>query len=389
MTLIGQTICILGAGIGGLATALALALRGADVTILEQADAISEVGAGLQISPNGFAVLRALGLGDAIDAAGLRGSRVMLRDYRQGTPVFQLDLMREAGLPYYFMHRADLVALLADAARAAGVKIRLLHHITGVDIEPDVAYLTTAQGAVHEAAVLIGADGLHSKVRPAMNPAVSPFFTQQVAWRAVVPAADPSTAVSVHMGPGRHIVSYPLRGGTLRNIVAVQERRTWADEGWNHRDDPANLRNAFADFAPEVRAMLDDVQETHLWGLFRHPVAQRWHQGCAAILGDAAHPTLPFLAQGANMALEDAWVLADSLALTNRPADGFALYQSRRHARVTKVIDAASRNARNYHLAFPPLRFAAHSALRIASTLAPQLAARKFDWLYQFDATAA
>lgn len=389
MSLIGLNICVLGAGIGGLTAALALAQRGACVTILERAGAISEVGAGLQISPNGFAVLRGLGLGEAVSTIGMRATQVQLRDYRRNDPVFRLDLSQGDGLPYHFMHRADLIALLAENVRAAGVKVRLLQHITDVALTPSGARLTTAQGATYDTDFLIGADGLHSKVRPALNGPSEPAFTGQVAWRAIVPATGAAPEVTVHMGPHRHIVSYPLRGGTLRNIVAVQERKAWADEGWFHRDDPENLRAAFADFAPEVRNMLDKVTETHLWGLFRHPVARSWHQGRAAILGDAAHPTLPFLAQGANLAIEDAWVLADSLTRTETPEEGLALYQQRRRPRAERVIRAANRNAVNYHLAFPPLRFAAHTALRLGARIAPQVAARKFDWLYAHDVTKA
>jgi salicylate hydroxylase len=182
-------------------------------------------------------------------------------------------------------------------------------------------------------------------------------------------------------------VSYPLARG-LRNIVAVEERAEWAEEGWNHADDPDNLRRAFAEFAPEVRGWLAQVRHVHLWGLFRHPVAARWHDDRRAILGDAAHPTLPFLAQGANMALEDAWVLADRLDRLPQ-ADALVSYQQTRRDRVSRVIAAASANARNYHLANPLLRAAAHAALRLGGALAPAAALRRFDWIYGHDATAA
>lgn len=387
--LIGRRVTVLGAGIGGLAAATALAQRGAQVTVLEQADVIREVGAGLQISPNGAAVLRALGAEDALAEGAVRGRAVELRDYRAGRRVLSLDLADAPGA-YYFVHRADLVTLLAEAARVAGAKIRLLHRVSEVTLEPDGAVLTTAQGVQVKSDLVIGADGLHSVLRGVLNGAAPPRFTGQVAWRAVVSAdglaADP--VARVHMGPGRHLVHYPLRGGQCVNIVAVEERRDWAEESWSQTDDPAHLRAAFAGFAPEVRALLDRVEHANLWGLFRHPVAANWHdgQGRAAILGDAAHPTLPFMAQGANMALEDAWVLAAMLGTEPDAATALAAYQAARRGRCEKVVDAATKNARNYHLRVPVLRDAAHGVLSLAGRLAPQKMLGRFDWIYGYDA---
>jgi salicylate hydroxylase len=372
--LIGLPVTVVGAGVAGLAIAAAMAQRGARVTVLEQASTIAEVGAGLQISPNGAAVLAALGLGDRLRAAGLISQAVELRDFRRGRRVVRLDLARDHGGPHPFVliHRARLIGILEQAARDAGVRVAL-NAKARHDIAPP------------DGGLLIGADGLHSILRQRLNGAGQPFFTGQVAWRALI--ADDSAAPEAHvyMGPGRHLVTYPLAGG-LRNIVAVEERGAWAAEGWTHRDDPAHLQRAFAGFAPEVRGWLDRVETVHLWGLFRHPVAATWHNDSTAILGDAAHPTLPFLAQGANMALEDAWVLAD--CLTTLPvSEALTLYQTRRKARVRRVIDAATANARNYHLRNPALRLAAHTALRLGSALAPSAPLRRFKWLYGYDVT--
>ena len=288
------------------------------------------------------------------------------------------------------MHRADLVDVLADAARKAGVKIRLLQQVDTVSVQDGHAHVVMKQGGGSSPDVLIGADGLHSKVRVALNGDRKPFFTRQVAWRTIIPALGNEPAVArVYMGAGKHLVVYPLRDGKMLNIVAVQERDEWAAEGWNFRDDPANLRAVFADFGPEVQGLLDRVKDVYLWGLFRHPVAENWHKGRVAILGDAAHPTLPFMAQGAVMALEDAWVLADALDKADTVETGLASYQTRRRPRAARVIDAASKNARNYHLSPGPLRFAAHTALRLGSTFAPSLAMKKFDWIYKHDVTRA
>ena len=394
MALDGEKICVLGAGIGGLAAATALARRGAQVTVMEQAAEITEVGAGLQIGPNGFAVMRALGAGKAMAAKSVRAQGVSLLDGASGKPVFGLDFQRfAADQEYYFVHRADLVDVLADAARGAGVTIRLLQQVTDVTLgdagEDTGAQVQMKTGEVIKPNILIGADGLHSNVRVALNGVRDPFFTGQVAWRAVIPAVGNEAPVAkVFMGAGRHLVVYPLRGGAMLNIVAIQERDEWADEGWNFEDDPENLRAAFAGFGAEVHELLARVTKVYLWGLFRHPVAQSWHKDRVAILGDAAHPTLPFMAQGAVMALEDAWVLADALDKATSVETGLAAYQQRRRSRAAKVIDAASKNARNYHLSPGPLRFAAHTALRLGSTFAPSLAMKKFDWIYGYDVTA-
>lgn len=388
--LTGLRITIIGGGVGGLAVARALALRGALVTVLEQAKAISEVGAGLQMSPNAMAVLRALGLDEALRAGGaVKGKAVVLKDYRGGA-VARLDLGRLKDQEYYFVHRADLISVLETGAREVGVEIELGVSVERVQDaengEGPVAYLEG--GGERRADVIIGADGLHSKARALLNGAKEPFFTHQVAWRALIPNTQARGAeVHVHMGPGRHVVSYPLRDSQMLNIVAVEERRGWAAEGWNLRDDPANLRSAFRAFGPDVQAMLSSVEEVHLWGLFRHPVAQNWHGQAVALLGDAAHPTLPFMAQGAAMALEDAWVLAASLAGTETATEGLALYQAKRRDRVVRVVNAATGNAWKYHLKFPPLRFAAHLALRGGSALLPEKMMRQFDWIYAHDVT--
>jgi len=390
--LIGQPVTVLGAGVGGLAVARALALRGALVTVFEQADAIREVGAGIQVSPNGAAVLTALGLGGALDACSLRAQAVELKDGLTGRGVLRLDLARlRPGQGYHFVHRADLIDLLAEGAREAGVEVRLGQKVLGVQLDGDTPVVETANGG-HKAGLLIGADGLHSGVRTALNGNVAAFFTRQVAWRAVIPGdpTDPAIA-EVHMGPGRHLVSYPLRGGTMRNIVAVEERNAWVDESWSLKDDPAALRSAFGGFDGRVRGWLDRVDEVGLWGLFRHPVAKVWQRpmaaGGVAILGDAAHPMLPFLAQGASMALEDAWVLAASLAGHEGMAAGLAAYQAARIDRVSRVVAAASGNARAYHLG-GIRRIIAHTGLRLGGRVAPGLAIRRFDWLYGSDVTS-
>jgi len=383
--LAGHHALVLGAGVAGLAAATALCRFGAAVELLEQAPEITEVGAGLQISPNGVRVLRALGIdpheaGDPAEAVELRDS--------SGRLVTRLDLPAAPG--FFLCHRADLIAVLERAMRTAGAHVQLLQKVEKVALTRTGASVTTAVGARHDTPLVIGADGLHSRLRPLLNGEAAPFFTGQVAWRAVIPGDGGARVAQVFMGPGRHLVSYPLRGGRLRNIVAVEERSAWAAEGWNQPDDPEALRTAFAGFGGPVPGWLAAVSEVFLWGLFRHPVASRWTdgQGRAALLGDAAHPTLPFMAQGANMALEDAWSLAAQLAAQpGDPVAALARYEARRAPRTGAIVGMANRNARNYHLR-PPVAPLAHAILRMGGALAPGAALRRFAWIYDHDVTA-
>lgn len=355
-------LAIVGAGIGGLAAALAFARRGWDVRVYEQAEALRAFGAGIQITPNGAAVLRAL---DFDFSKAVRSLAVCAGDGASGRVVGRFDLSER---DYFFMHRADLIGQLHAQAVEAGVRFAFGSAI--------------AVEALPDADLVIGAGGLHCPLRASVAGPEPSAFTGQVAWRAMI-EADAAVEAQIWMGPGRHLVAYPLGDGRL-NIVAVEEREAWADEGWSHRDDPAALRAAFAGFAAELRRLLEQVEEVHLWGLFRHEVAPRWYEegarGRLALLGDCAHPTLPFLAQGANLALEDAWVLA---AL----ADDLPAYQAARRARVCRAIEAANANAGNYHLRGLS-RMLAHQALGLMGRVAPNAFLGRLEWLYGYDAPA-
>lgn len=369
----GRRIAVVGAGIAGLSVALACTRRGAKVTVHERADTLREVGAGLQISPNAIRVLDALGVGCAFRRVSIRSQGVMLRD-SAGRQVALLDLARHRPKdPFHLIHRARLVEVLEQAARQAGVEIRLGHDITAPLPDCDLT---------------IGADGVKSALRPLLNGAETPFFTGQTAWRALIPdSGDEPALAEVFMGPRRHLVSYPLKGG-LRNIVAVMERRDWHAEGWSHESDPDDLRAAFARFDPRLRRWLDRVERVGIWGLFRHPVAARWQNGDVALMGDAAHPTLPFIAQGAVMAIEDAWVLAACLDADPDQQAALARYQALRQPRCTRIVTAASKNAGNYHLR-GPARAVAHAGLRGISRLAPTTLIERFAWLYDYDPISA
>ncbi|MFN3208526.1 MAG: FAD-dependent monooxygenase [Roseovarius sp.] len=377
---------VVGGGICGLAVAIVLRRAGARVRVLEQASDIGEVGAGLQISPNGFVVLEKLQLGNALRAKSVRGQAVRLRDYRGGD-VVRLDLARLPCGDYHFIHRADLIHILDSAARAIGVEVLPSHEVASVAPGKKPAAVLK-DGSRVEADLVVGADGLHSVARQVLNGTVAPFFTRQVAWRAVIPETGAVPEAQVFMGPHRHLVTYPMRGGRLRNLVAVQEQAHWHDESWRTEDSPENLCAVFQDFGSEAQDMLRRVEKVYRWGLFRHPVATTWHRGGVALAGDAAHPTLPFMAQGANMALEDAYALGRCLQEQPDLASAFDAYHAMRADRVRRVVHAASRNAWKFHLSLPPLRLAAHAAMRLGGLVVPGRMMGQFDWVYGYDVTA-
>lgn len=406
MALAGREALVIGAGIAGLAAAAALALRGARVRVLEQAPALGEVGAGLQIGPNGVAVLEALGLRCAGAALASTPEAVELHD-RTGSRVARVpmgaEMLARHGRPYWQLHRADLLGLLEGAAKAAGVRVetgvRVARVVPGDDhgALPGAGPRTrprlwTEEGARFDADLIVAADGMRSRTRATVFGGGVPRFAGCVAWRALVPAerlARPHREIArVVMGPGRHVVSYPLRGGSLVNLVAIEERGSGAEEGWTRRGDPAELRGAFAGWAPDVTDLLGAVDSVFVWGLHDHEPLPTWARGGVVMIGDACHPMLPFLAQGAGMGLEDAWVLAKELDAAEEVAAGLAAFENRRRGRAGRVQRAAAKNGRIYHLSTPGVRQAAHLGLGLLSRLAPGRLLGRFDWLYGEDVTA-
>ncbi len=412
MHLEGMNIGVVGAGIAGLATAAAFARCGARVTVLERAAALKAVGAGIQIAPNGAAVLKALGVQHRAAELGTPLHAVQMRDGLSDRLVLHLDLDR-AGYPhpYRAFHRADLIDILAKAARAAGATITLGTDVMPQDLVSDTGAIAIpgSAGQGQRVEMLVGADGLRSGqltdspagpragLRSHILGPETPRFTHHVAWRATVPLLPDDTLATdvrgkdcarIYMAPGRHLVCYPLRARGLMNIVAVEERDDWLAEGWMQQTDPDTLRAAFAGMCGPVRALLDRVEVSHIWGLFRHPVPPVWHRGAVGLIGDAVHPTLPFLAQGGNLALEDAWELPRAVQTAPTPQDAWSAFNAKRLARVRRAVAAADANARLYHMGAGPLRTGLLGAMRLAGGLAPGLPLRKFDWLYRYDVTA-
>ncbi|MEM6586321.1 MAG: FAD-dependent monooxygenase [Pseudomonadota bacterium] len=366
-----EHVAVIGGGLGGLCDALCMSARGARVTVYEAAEAFTEVGAGIQVSSNGLKVLRALGL----DPSGGVASRGLTLNDNRGRRVAILpnDARREVRL----FHRADLLALLAKGCRERGVEIRF-----GARVGPEAA---------PEANLIIAADGVKSAFRAAVDPDLAaPKFTGQIAWRALVKVPTPvgEAGVNLYMGAGQHVVVYPLRGGKFINVVAAEDTDERAAEGWQVAASRADLQARFAQFGGPVPALLAAAEHVHHWGLFAHRLPTRWSEGRVVLLGDAAHAMLPYLAQGACAAFEDAYILAREWAGSDDPDEALGRYESLRAPRVARVTAEAQANARRFHHANPVARFIGYTGMRAASAFAPGLLARRFDWLYQYDATA-
>ncbi|MEM7499591.1 MAG: FAD-dependent oxidoreductase [Pseudomonadota bacterium] len=421
----GGRALVAGGGIGGLAAASALAHAGWQVTLAERRPAFAAesaenaagsgipsaglptvtLGAGIQISPNASRCLAAIGALEEVAAMSFRPGAAVLREGRTGRVVYRAALGDAAearwGAPYLHVHRADLVAALANAACRAGVSMRAGHTVADVAegstirarVEIDRAHSETV-----EADLLVIADGLGSRLRAALFGEAPRRFTGQTAWRAVLPAEVLPAAgrmapdATVWAAPGRHLVTYYLRGGTLLNLVAVEEASRWEGESWSAEGDPARLRSAFDDMHPSVRALLGAVEAPRLWGLFERPMPRRWHTGRAVLLGDAVHAMLPFMAQGAAMALEDAVVLARTVGapagVSPDLAPALEAYEATRRPRVERVMRTSRDNGALFHRGPGFRRLFDHALIGTVSRLAPGLAAGRLDWLYGFDATA-
>lgn len=353
-------IIVAGAGLGGLSLALSLARLGLSVTVLEQARELGEVGAGVQVSANGSRVLHRLGLAEHLDKVAFTPDRGEIRHWRTGAtlstrPLGQASLER-FGYPYYHLHRADLHEVLAGAVRAAAPgAIRLGRRVTGFAQDEERVTVATAGGETFEGDVLVGADGIHSTVRAGLFGPDAPRFTGCVAWRATVPTASlPGGHVrpvaSNWIGRGGHFVHYYVRAGTLVNCVGVVEREAWLAESWSAEGDRNDFLADFREWHEAVRLLIRSAERCFRWGLFDREPMPRWSEGRVTLLGDACHPMLPFMAQGAVMAIEDAYVLAGCLAAAG-PACAAALerYEILRRERTAEVQRLSRGNIAFFH----------------------------------------
>ncbi len=358
-----QQMLIAGGGIGGLAAAVACTQRGVPVQLLERAAQLSEVGAGIQIGPNVTRILQAWGLGDALAQVAAFPPRMQARDAQTGQVLGTLTLGERAqslyGAPYATIHRADLQGLLHSAAQSAGVDIRLGQTVQGWQDTSDGLGVTTADGASVQAGALIGADGVWSAVRQQLLGDAPARFTGHLAYRALVAQADlpahlRSEQVTVWMGPRLHVVHYPVRSGQWLNLVAiVHGAKPEPSQDWDQVGQTQALLQAMGAVGHDLHERLASVPAWRQWALHdREPLngAKQMAQGRVALLGDAAHPMRPYLAQGAGMAIEDAQVLAQCFCIDNATVpEQLQAYAEQRWVRNARVQARAIRNGRIFH----------------------------------------
>lgn len=381
-------ILVAGAGIGALTFALAASRLGIRTTLIERRTKVEEVGAGIQLSPNASRILIDLGLGPAVTRLSAEPERLHVRDGRTGTTLSSMKLgtaMREAyGAPYLTLHRADLQTILLDAVRGdANARLVFGRKVTQVESTPSnvtVATESASGGETFRGRALIGADGLWSTVAHLIGDPTKPVFSKNTAWRGTIPRAAwpktlPATETGLWLGPDAHIVHYPIRGGALMNIVAITADKT-SEEGWNRPGDPALLQTRFRNWSAPLRAALATVPEWQIWSLYDAPQRPVWSTGNVTLLGDAAHPVLPFLAQGAALAIEDSAVLVREISRSpHELARAFAAYETVRKPRTARVQAAARQNATTFHAAWP-LSAARNFVMRRTDL------AKRYTWLY-------
>ena len=392
-----MNICIVGAGLGGLSAALALLQKGFRVTVLEQAAALGEIGAGVQLGPNAVGVLYRMGLQAPLEQVTCEtlGKRVRLWNTGQTWPLFDLGTVsREMyGYPYLTVHRADLHQVLVDAVRALQPDALVLNaKLHSLQTRSDGVSLQLADGRVWEADAVIGADGVHSRVRAALFGEDAPRYSGVMAWRGVIDASKLPTHMrepygTNWVGPGAHVVQYPLRQGALMNFVGAIEGNRWEIESWSERGTREECLGDFVGWHEEVQAMIHAIEVPYKWVLKVRDPMDTWSQGSVTLLGDACHPTLPFLAQGAAMAMEDGYMLARAMALCpTDAAQGFARYEAVRKARTARVVEGSAANTKRFHN--PALAHAQGAAEYVEREWNEARVKERYEWLFKYDVDA-
>lgn len=391
-------VAIAGAGIGGLATAIALRQRGCEVVVIEQAPQLGEVGAGVQMSPNAVKVLRAIGVEPLIRDVACEPLAFTGRDWKSGRVLYRTPIkgafQRQYGAGYYHVHRADLHQALT--ACLAGADLRLGRRVVGIEQDHNAASLQIEGGESIEADVVIGADGIHSAIRKALLGDDKPRFTGNICWRGMVPVdALPKDHVELAssnwLGPKGHVVHYYVKGGSMVNFVAVYETDEWTQESWSTPSTVEELLNTYAGWNDELLTTFSKSERCFKWALYDRDPLKRWSDGRVTLLGDAAHPMLPFLAQGAAMAIEDGYELASRIGTVSDKTgiEGALIeYERQRIPRTSRVQLGARARGTTMHLRSPWARMKRNFGFMLQGMRTPESTTHRAEWIYGYDATA-
>jgi salicylate hydroxylase len=386
-------ILIAGGGIGGLVAALSLIQHGHRVTVLEQAAELKEIGAGVQIAANGSRVLINLGLEAALRDLVCTpvGKEIRLFDTGQTWKLSDLGQQSVAryGAPYWLLHRADLHSVLVDTIQSAAPgSLLTASRVTSFRQTPEGVAVQLADGRIFGGDALVGSDGVHSEVRKALHGNMTVNFAGRLAWRGVVPAERLSEQtrrlVAVNwLGPDANVVVYPLRGGELINFVGAMGNVTWTAESWTALGTLEDLLNDFQGWHPEIQEIIHNIDVPLKWAFRGREPLPSWTDGCVTLLGDAAHPTLPTLAQGANMAIEDGAVLARCIDAEESIPTALKRYEAARLERTTKLVNASAENAKrlqDQRLGGPD------AAAYLDREYGSDKIAARYDWLFEYNA---
>lgn len=389
-----RSVSIAGAGIGGLTAALALLDAGFDVRVFEQSSELREAGAGVQLGPNAMRVYAALGLAPAIAAFSCLPEAHVVRDGTTGAVIATTPMKgvyeTQYGIGFHAMLRADLQNALA--ARLPDGVLHLGRKCVGVEDGANAVRLRFADGSTVESDVVVGADGIHSVIREALLGKDSPRFTGTVAYRGVVNAADlpagsSTNDISVYIGPHASFVTYQMRHGELVNWVCLAEESSWRQESWSAQAQHAEALRRYEGWCPLVETIVTRTPHCFKWALFDRDPLPRWVAGRVALLGDAAHPMMPYLAQGGCMAIEDGFVLATALKAADRPEQGLRAYESARLPRASRVQLMSRKVARVNQTPSPWARFVRDARIAVQKLLHPEQHTYKIEWIYGYDVT--
>jgi salicylate hydroxylase len=385
-----SSIAIIGGGIGGLSAALSLLQAGFDVHVYEQAKALREVGAGIQVSPNASRVLHGLGLANELAKLGVRPVAWHQRRWDDGRTLLRSplgDVVETAfGFPHYQSHRADVLRMLVHALPAE--RLHLEHRLIDLIDLGEYVEAQFENGVRISAEILVGADGIHSTVRRLLFGPEKPRFTGCAAYRGLIPAERLSwlnldLTSELWMGPGKHFIRYFVQNQRLVNFVCLIDQDSWKGESWTDHGEVADALAAYEGWHPQVRSIIAAVDETFIWGLFDRPPLSRWSVGQVTLLGDACHPMLPFVAQGAAQALEDGAALAACLTKVANSAEALRRYETIRLPRTSRIQAMAAGNKTRFHLPDGPAQEERDAQMAGGST---DWSIKSIAWVYGHDA---